>query len=148
MQKNLILKSLFIIAVLLVFVYGIFGIPGSFSLDGLKQSLLKRISLGLDLKGGSHLILEVEVKEAVGAETDHAVELLKEQLQKNNVHFNDVSKPDPDNHPEQIVIKGISADASTQLRSIVTEQSALQSYDLAGGGDTYTLTMKPSAAND
>src|SRR5215831_6478347 len=145
MQKNLLLKALFIIAVLLVFIYGIFGIPSGMNLDALKQSLLKRISLGLDLKGGTHLILEVQVDEAIGAETDHGVELLKEQLAKSKVSA-DVSKPDPDHHPDQIVVKGISPDASTELRTIATEQ--MPTYDLAGAGDTYTLTLKPSAAND
>ncbi|HEY6969844.1 MAG TPA: protein translocase subunit SecD [Candidatus Angelobacter sp.] len=147
MQKNLLLKALFIIAVLLIFVYGIFGIPSSLTLDGLRQSLQKRISLGLDLKGGTHLILEVKVNDAVNAETDHAAETLKEQLQKANVPA-DISKPDASNHPEQIVIKGVSPDASTQLRTIVNDDEQFRIYDLAGSGDTYTLTLKPSAIND
>ena len=147
MQKNLLLKSLFIIAVLLIFIYGIFGIPKGFTLDALKESLLHRISLGLDLKGGTHLILEVKVNDAVNTETDHAVELLKEELQKLNITA-DINKPDPNNHPEQIVIKGISTDASTQLRTIVNENEQLRTYDLAGSGDTYTLTLKPNIVND
>lgn len=146
MQKNLALKTLFIIAVLVVFVYGIFGIPKSFNLDGLKQSLLERIHLGLDLKGGAHLILQVHVNDAINSETDHAVELLKDQLQKANVTYADVSKPDPVNHPEQIVVKGITPDGSTQLRSIASDQ--LQTYDFIGAGDTYTLTLKPSAVSE
>ena len=143
MQKNLALKTLFIIGVLLVFIYGIFGIPSSFSGEGLKESLLKRISLGLDLKGGSHLILEVEVNDAVNGETDRAAEVLKEQLQKSNVAYAAITKPDPNKLPEQVVVKGISADNSSALRRIVTEN--LSTYDLSGGGDTYTITLKSSA---
>ena len=146
MQKNLLIKTLFIIGVLIVFVYGIFGIPKSGSLDGLKQSLLERIHLGLDLKGGTHLILQVQVNDAVNAETDHAAELLKEQLQKANVSYSDVSKPDPANHPEQVVVKGLSPDGSTQLRTSVSEQ--LPTYDLTGGGDSYTLTLKPGTVSE
>src|SRR5215472_516701 len=146
MQKNLDIKALFIIGVLLIFVYGIFGIPNHFNLDGLKQSLQQRISLGLDLKGGVHLILAVQVNEAVNGETDHAVELIKEELQKANIAYSDVSKPDPANHPEQFVVKGISPDSSSQLRKIVSDQ--LQTYDLSGSGDTYTVTMKPSAVSE
>lgn len=142
MQKNLLIKTAFIVAVLIVFVIGIFGLPSHFNLDGLKESLLQRIHLGLDLKGGIHLILQVHVNDAVNAETDHAAELLKEQLQKANVTFADVTKPDPTNHPEQIVVKGLSPDGSTQLRAIASEQ--LQTYDLSGTGDTYTVTLKPA----
>lgn len=143
MQKKLTLKTLFIIGILLVFVYGIFGIPGSFNLDGLKQALLKRINLGLDLKGGSHLILQVEVNDAVNAQTDHAAEQLKEELRKASVNYASITKPDPTNHPEQVVIKGISPDGSSALRKIVNDQ--LKDYDLSGVGDTYTVTLKSSA---
>ncbi|HEY6249222.1 MAG TPA: protein translocase subunit SecD [Candidatus Angelobacter sp.] len=146
MQKNLLLKTLFIIGVLLVFIYGIFGIPGSFSGQGLKESLLKRISLGLDLKGGSHLILQVQVDDAVNAETDHAAELLKEQLQKANVAYASISKPDPAKQPDQIVVKGIAPNSTSALRKIVTDN--LQSYDLSGAGDTYTTTLKTSAESE
>src|SRR6185437_3553867 len=147
MQKNLLSKTALIIAILLVFVYGIFGIPGSLSGDGLREAVLSRIHLGLDLKGGTHLILEVMVNEAVSAETDHAVEQLKDELQKAKVTFSDVSKPDPQNQPEKIEIKGLPIDATSTLRGIVTDQ--LKEYDLtSGGGNTWILTMKPAAVND
>lgn len=146
MQKNLALKTLFIVAVLLVFIYGIFGIPSGVSGDALKQSLLDRIHLGLDLKGGIHMILQVMVNDAVNGETDHAVELMKEQLQKVNVTYADISKPDPTNHPEQVVVKGVPPDGSSQLRKIVSDQ--LTTYELTGGGDSYTVTLKPSAVSD
>jgi preprotein translocase subunit SecD len=146
MQKNLALKTLFIVAVLLIFIYGIFGIPKGVNGDALKQSLLDRIHLGLDLKGGIHMILQVQVNDAVNGETDRGVELLKEQLQKANVTYVDISKLDSTNHPEQIVVKGIPPDGSSQLRKIVSEQ--LPTYELSGGGDTYTVTLKPSAITD
>ena len=147
MQKNLLSKTALIIAILLVFVYGIFGIPESLSGDGLKQAVLNRIHLGLDLKGGTHLILQVMVNEAVSAETDHAVELLKDELQKAKVTFSDVSKPDPQNQPEKIEIKGLSIDAASTLRSVVNDN--LKDYDLASGvGNTWTVTLKPAAVND
>jgi preprotein translocase subunit SecD len=148
MQKNLLSKTALIVAILLVFVYGIFGIPGSLSGDGLKEAVLNRIHLGLDLKGGTHLILQVMVNEAVSAETDHAVELLKDELQKAKVTFSDISKPDPQNQPEKIEIKGLSIDAASTLRSIVNDKLR-DTYDLASGvGNSWTLTMKPAAVND
>ena len=74
MQKNLTVKALLIIAILLVFVYGIFGIPGGLSGAALTKSLRERIHLGLDLKGGTHLILQVVVNDAVNGDSDHAPE--------------------------------------------------------------------------
>ena len=146
MQKNLLIKTGIIFGVLIVFLYGIFGFPSSLSGEGLKKAVLNNIKLGLDLKGGMHLILEVMVNDAVNAETDHAVELLKDEMQKQRIAFSDVSKPDP-NHPEKIVISGVSPDAASALRSVVSDR--LQEYDAsAGANNTWTVTMKPSVVND
>src|SRR5258708_21819586 len=147
MQKNLTLKAVLIIAILVAFLYGIFGIPKSFSAAGLKDSLLERIHLGLDLKGGTHLILQVKVNEAVSAETDHVEELLKEELQKVKVGNPDISKPDPVNQPQLVVVKGLSPDGITQLRRIATEK--LPEYDVTGGaGGAWNVVMKPTPLAD
>ncbi|HET9182060.1 MAG TPA: protein translocase subunit SecD [Candidatus Angelobacter sp.] len=147
MQKNLLTKSLAIIGILLIFVYGIFGLPKGLSGEALKNAILNRIHLGLDLTGGMHLILQVQVNDAVNAETDRAVELLKDQLQKAKVPFSEVSKPDPANHPEMVVVKGVSLDNSAQLRNIVSDQ--LRDYDApqAGPNNSWTISMKPSAVS-
>jgi preprotein translocase subunit SecD len=148
MQKNLLTKSAAIIGILLVFLYGIFGIPKGLSGDALKQAILGRIHLGLDLTGGTHLILEVQVNDAINAETDRAVELLKDELQKAKVPYTEISKPDPKDHPEQVVVKGVPLDSGSQLRSIVSDQ--LKDYDppSAGPNNSWVITMKPSAVSE
>jgi len=57
MNKNLSWKLIVIVATLLLFAYGIFGVPNGASGSALLSSLQNRIHLGLDLKGGTHLIL-------------------------------------------------------------------------------------------
>jgi len=142
MQKNLLIKTGIIIAIMLVFLYGMLGIPKGFSGAALKQALKDRIQLGLDLKGGTHLILEVQVNDAVNSQTDHAVEALKEELQKANITFSDISKPDPKNQPEKVVVKGVPLDLQTKLRGIVTDR--LPDYDANAGPDnTWNVVMKP-----
>ena len=146
-NKNLLAKTILIIAVLIVFLFGIFGIPTSFSGQGLVDGLHKRIHLGLDLKGGTHLILQVQVNDAINADTDRDVERLKDDLKKANVAFGEISKPDPQQHPEVIAIKGVPPEASGELRHTITEK--LPEYDLTSGAqNTWTLTLKPSIAND
>jgi len=122
MTKNLWIKTLLIIVVLLAFLYGIFGLPQKLSGEGLKAGLLERIHLGLDLKGGTHLILQVMVNDAVNADTDRAVERLKEDLRSRNLSYSDITKPDPVNHPEQITLKGVPPEASGDLRSLVQDR--------------------------
>ena len=147
MTKNLWIKTLLIIVVLLAFLYGIFGLPQKLSGEGLKAGILERIHLGLDLKGGTHLILQVMVNDAVNADTDRAVERLKEDLRSRNLSYSDITKPDPVNHPEQITLKGVPPEASGDLRSLV--QDRLPEYNLTSlAENNWLLEMKPSAAND
>ena len=144
MQKNLLLKTGIIVAILLIFVYGMLG-PKLFSGAGFKAALLDRIHLGLDLKGGTHLILQVMVNDAVGAQSDHATEILKDELQKAKVNYADVGKLD--NQPEKVVIKGVPLDASSTVRGIVSDR--LPEYDVAAGPDnSWILTMKPQQLAD
>ncbi|HTD22743.1 MAG TPA: protein translocase subunit SecD [Terriglobales bacterium] len=147
MQRNLLGKTAFIIAVLLIFVYGIFGIPQKWNGEGLKQALLDRIHLGLDLKGGTHLILQVMVNDAVNADSDVTTERLKESLNKNNVAYGEIYKPDPANHPEQIAIKGIPASAIANLRNNVL--ASYPQYDISTGADnSYLLTLKSTRVSE
>ncbi len=147
MNKNLLTKTILIIAVLIVFLFGIFGMPSSLSGRGLLAALQSRIHLGLDLKGGTHLILQVQVNDAINADTDRVVERLKESLKKANVAFGEISKPDPQNHPELIQIKGVPPEQASDLRRIVGENAP--DYELASGAEnSWTLTMKTAVAND
>jgi preprotein translocase subunit SecD len=68
MKKNLKNKTIGIVAVLLVCIYGIIGRPSGFSGAALLDAIGQRIHLGLDLRGGVHLILQVVVSEAVSAD--------------------------------------------------------------------------------
>ena len=78
-----------------------------------------RIHLGLDLRGGTHLILQVQVNDAVKVDSDNAIEILKEQLNKKKIAFSEISKPDPDNNPDRIVIKGVPPASRSDLLDIV-----------------------------
>jgi preprotein translocase subunit SecD len=142
MNKNLLWKLALIVATLLVFLFGIFGIPQSFSGQGLLAAMTNRIHLGLDLRGGTHLILQVQVNDAVNADSDNAIEVLKEQLNKRKIAFSDISKPDAQNAPDRVVLKGVPTEGRKDLVDIVSER--LSEYSLSSGADnTFILTMKP-----
>src|SRR6516162_3468212 len=147
MIKNLTAKVILIIAVLIFFLFGIFGLPKSFTPSGLLAALQERIHLGLDLKGGTHLILQVQVKDAVNADSDRAIERLKDDLKSKNIGYGEISKPDPQQHPELISVKGIPSESIGEFRNLVSDR--LPDYDLASGAEnSFTLTMKPSIVKD
>jgi preprotein translocase subunit SecD len=147
MNKNQTWKVLLIAGTLLVFLIGILGIPKDFSGKGLLASMTDRIHLGLDLRGGTHLILQVQVNDAVNADSDNAVEVLKQQLTLKKIHSDDVSKPDPVNAPDRIVLKGVPPEATGQLRDVVTTN--LPEYSLtSGANNSWTLAMTPQMLSD
>jgi preprotein translocase subunit SecD len=147
MNKNLNKKIALSIAVLLIFVYGIFRIPSGLSGKALLEAIQQNIHLGLDLRGGAHLILQVVVSEAVSAETDNAVGSIQQDLKTANLGFTQVYKPDP-NKPAVIQVDGTSQAQSSTVRSTLDNKYSTE-YDLTGGGadNTWTLTMKPTAVS-
>jgi preprotein translocase subunit SecD len=147
MNKNLLWKLLFIVATMLFFLFGIFGIPKGVSGDALLTALTDHIHLGLDLKGGTHLILQVHVNDAVNVDAQNAIEVLKDQLRSHKIEYTDVSQPDPQNNPDHLVLKGVPVDARSDLRNIVSDR--LPEYDLTSGADnTWNMAMKASNLAD
>ena len=150
MKKNLRNKVVLIIAVLLVFLYGIFGIPSGISGKALLEALNNRIHRGLDLQGGVHLILQVEVKEAVNTETDNTVASIQKDLQTANLSFSQVFKPDPLNlrdgsgKPELVQVDGVAPNNASAVRSMLDEKYSNE-YNITGANNqtTFMLTMKP-----
>jgi len=147
MNKNLGWKVIVIAATLLFFLFGIVGIPDKWSGSGLVEALQNRIHLGLDLKGGTHLILQVQVNDAVNVDSDNAVERLKADLRARKINYAEISKPDSVNNPEKIVLKGVPPESRSDLLSIV--QDRLPEYDLTSGTENaWTISMKPQALAD
>ncbi len=140
-------RVILIIAVLVVCVYGILGIPGGVSGSALLTALTNRIHLGLDLKGGAHLILQVAVQEAVSQETDNTVSGLQEDLKKASVTFGHVQKLDP-TKPTVITIDGVAPASVPALQTTLNSAKYSNEYDYTGGNGTYTVTMKPTFEKD
>src|SRR6266581_8808737 len=68
-KRNLLQRTILILAVTLVGLYIVIGPHGrrphfsDFKISGIKASLADNIHLGLDLKGGSHLVMRVKTDE-------------------------------------------------------------------------------------
>ena len=147
MNKNLSWKLAVIVGILLVFVAGIFGIPKDWSGKGILASITDRIHLGLDLRGGTHLILQVQVNDAVNVDSDNAIARLKEDMRTRKINYADITKPDPVNHPEMIVVKGVPPEQTSDFKSIVSDR--LPDYDATSGAEnSWTVAMKGQSLAD
>jgi preprotein translocase subunit SecD len=148
MAKNLKGKFAAIIVVLVIFCYGIIGIPHGLSGTALKDALKERIHLGLDLKGGTRLVLKVHVEDAVNSTTDRDVEHISDDLSKISVNGAQVKKPDPVNHPGVITISGVPANKLSDARGALNTND-YTNYDISSNAaGALTLALKPGALRD
>ena len=148
MPKNLRWKWIFIIAVVLSCVFGIIGLPKS--AQELRENWNKNIRLGLDLKGGSHIVLQIQVQDAFKAEADQVIERLKEPLRKESVEYVSIDRNEPASietaETIQINIRGVPIAKSSDLRRIAGDLTG-QQWVLASESSTdYKLTMRREAA--
>lgn len=152
MKKNLTKKVALILATMVIFTIGIIGIPSGFSGKAVLDAISSRIHLGLDLQGGAHLILQVEVKEAINADTDNTVARVQQDLKAATLGFGQVLKPQPltrdlagkySGKPELVEIDGVAQANTNAVRSLL-ESKYGNEFDVSGGSTTpFTLTMKP-----
>jgi preprotein translocase subunit SecD len=149
MKKNLKTRSVVILATILLCVYGIIGFPTSKA--ALIQNFQNNIRLGLDLKGGSHLVLQVQVQDAIKADADQTMDRLKEDLKKQNITWAGMDRNDPQTIDEadrvEISIKGVPATQSTAFRTLAADR--FPNYVLTAVNSTdYSMKLKPSELID
>ena len=144
MTPNLKWKALFILAVILFCIYFLVGYPTfPTSVAQVKDNFAHQIKLGLDLQGGTHLILQVQVQEAVAQETDQTVDRLTAALRAKNITYDEVRRAD-DTH---ILVRKIDPAQLNAFRDLITAQYG-NVWDLgsaAGDPDSYTLTLRTGA---
>jgi len=99
-----------------------------------------KIKLGLDLKGGIHLVLQVMTDDAVTIETDTEIARLQEQLKKKNITFKTMVKGDIGG----FTIQGLGADQEAGLKGVLDD--TFQEWDYSFLGDVVSLKIKDQAA--
>jgi len=142
MNSQLKWKFVLIAAAILLCIYGVIGLP-AFPTSGaqIKQNLADRIKLGLDLKGGSHLVLQVQVEEAIGQRCDQTIDLLTRQLHDKHIGFGEIRRVD-DTH---ILVRNVDPATSADFRDLINSQlTDWTTSPAAGENNGYLLTLKPS----
>src|SRR5262245_50454551 len=101
MNRNLRTRSIIITvitAVCLIIMFGPWHRTGKsagdfFKPSKLKENLAENIKLGLDLRGGTHLVMQVQADDAIKAITDGNVLKTDSELKKANIPFTAVKSP-------------------------------------------------------
>src|SRR5215475_1993750 len=142
MNPNLKWKVLFIVFVILFSIYLLIGLPTfPTSVAQIKDNFGHQIKFGLDLQGGTHLILQVQVQDAIAQETDQMVDRLNRQLRDKGIGFDEIRRVD-DTH---ILIRNVTEGSA--FRDLITQQysNLWDSSSATGEANGYTLTLRQGA---
>ncbi|MBZ5600717.1 MAG: protein translocase subunit SecD [Acidobacteriia bacterium] len=148
MKSNLRWKWIFIFVVILTCIFGMIGLPAS------KEELIanwsKNIRLGLDLKGGSHIVLQMQVQDAFKAEADAVMERLKETLRKESIEYAAMDRNEPNAietaNTIQISVKGVPAAKAGDFRRIANDTIGQQWILTPENSIDYKLNLRTEAA--
>ncbi len=145
MKFTLWRKFIVVLTVTLGCLYGVIGLPSS--VEDAKNSLSERIRLGLDLKGGVHLILQVQVQDAIRSECDRAIARLQSELTTRGIDVGTITRNDPQTVDEadsiKISIEGVQRDQVSDFRNAVEEMFP-EWIPAAKTSSSWEMTMRPS----
>jgi preprotein translocase subunit SecD len=143
-MKNIRWKVFTVVGVFaLFFMLGVYPILASrYSLPAPGWLEAKQLKLGLDLKGGVHLVLRVHTDEALKTSTTTTGEQLREAARAAGINLTTVTVPSP----TTFHVEGVAEDKHTEFRRIA-EDIAGTNYDrVPGAGGAYDFTLRPNIA--
>ncbi|WP_321471774.1 protein translocase subunit SecD [uncultured Paludibaculum sp.] len=148
MPSRLRWKWIVIAAVLLGCVAGIVGLPTT--ADQLAANWKKSMRLGLDLQGGSHIVLQIQVQDAFKAEADLLIERLTGTLQKEQIPFGSMERNDPASIETadsiQVDVRGVPAEKAGDFRRVATDAISSEWTLTPLGPDSYRINIRKEAA--
>jgi preprotein translocase subunit SecD len=115
----------------------------------LVDNFRQNVRLGLDLRGGSQLMLQVQVQDAFKAEADQVIQRMQDQLRTAGISYASIDRNElasiEDADKIEISIKGVDSTKAGNFRSMVTE--FFPQWNLTPLNSTdYRMTMKPTEA--
>jgi len=132
MNRRIQIRLLAIAVVTILCVYLFAGFPPSVA------NIKQRIRLGLDLRGGTHLVLQVVTDDAIRAETDQTIESIRTQLQRDGITFRQLTRT----QTNEFSAVGIDPNKDADFRRIMTDSHP--EWDISSGAEpnSYRVRLK------
>jgi preprotein translocase subunit SecD len=155
MKKNLLTRFIVIILVTLIGLAFILW-PGrkptaaDFTLAGINGILRRNINLGLDLRGGSHLVMQVQVQDYLRRLTEGTAVGVQNAAREQGYDVKEV-RPEINGSDYRIVVVAGDASKTTEMRDQLPRK--VNDFDAnlwtsSASGNTVTWTMTDRAKND
>jgi preprotein translocase subunit SecD len=156
MSKNLRIRGIVIAvvtALCLVIMFGPWNKPKGYSRTAsdffkaskLKQNLTENIRLGLDLKGGTHLVIQVKVDDVIRDITNGDRDKAQDELKKNGIPFTAVKVP----ANGVVVIETPDANKHSEIREKILPFFGSESWSVSTSASpaSVTFTLNNTAAD-
>ncbi len=98
----------------------------------------EKVRLGLDLKGGVHLVMRVQTDDALRVETEAAADRLREALRTQAIGVAGVAV----GSPSEFRVTGVPSAQDAQFRQALVDVDL--TYDRSQSGADYTFRLKPN----
>ena len=102
----------------------------------------EKVRLGLDLRGGVHLVLRVQTDDALRLETETSMERFREALAQAGVPVTSIVEVEP----SAFGVEGIPAEQDATFRELAGEHLQATYNREPGVGGTYVFRMRPNIA--
>jgi preprotein translocase subunit SecD len=146
MYKNLRWKVLTSVAVFVIFFsVGVYPVlADAYHLPCPAFLKAKQLKLGLDLKGGVHLVIKVNTDDALKLTTTAIGEQLRQSLTNAGLNVAAINYPSP----TSFRVEGVPSDKDAQFRQAADEVAAVNYDRNPQPGGAYEFKMKPTIERD
>jgi len=147
-KKNLVQRLIIVALVTLVGLYIVIGprrkpTLQDFTWSGIKATLASNIHLGLDLKGGSHLVMRVKTDDFLKLLTEGNAGAVQNAAKEAGFPAKEVKAETAGSY--RIVLEATDAANLSKTDEEVRKKVDLQEWTSANSGNTITWTLSPTA---
>ncbi|CDM66287.1 protein translocase subunit SecD [Pyrinomonas methylaliphatogenes] len=149
MRKDLTQRVVIIAIITVIAIYVVFGPHHrptwrDFTLAGIRQNLAENIHLGLDLRGGSHLVMQVKTEEYLKRLTENTAIGVQNAAKDAGIGVRQV-RPEVNGDDYRVVLELEDASKASDARSQIERKVDLNGWTASVSGNTVTWTLTAAA---
>jgi preprotein translocase subunit SecD len=148
-KKNLLQRTIIILLVTLVSIYIVIGprrrpTLRDFTWSGIKATLASNINLGLDLKGGAHLVMRVKTDEYLKTLTDENASAIREATKAAGLPVKEV-KAETAGGNYRIILEATDPSKLSEIQEAIKKKVDLSEWTFSNSGNIASWTLNGTA---
>jgi preprotein translocase subunit SecD len=147
-KQNALYRTILIAIITIGSLYAVIGPrqrpkASDFTWSGIKANLRNNLNLGLDLRGGTHLVMQVQTAEYLQKLAENASLAIKKAAEDDSQPFKDV-RYDASGGNYRVILEANDASKVTEIRDAIEKKGAIQtefwSSNISGNTVTWSLS--------